>query len=267
MARSFRDYTDDDELDRPDLNKCPDCDCFFADDNCPLCGLPCPEDMKAGNRKPVKKKKRRKRGGEQYRVTFIPWYHSWWFILLMMFFSPFSIVGIVLLITSPHRRGVKQLCIALMLIYAFLSTFGIPLLAGALGLSQTLSNLWTEPVDRSLSQEEYVAACEEVAPEEFYRNPHDYDEKFVTMQLLVVDRIVDQEAYYTGDEFTTYYVCTDGNMTFLIRDCADGTRKNYVAGDLLRIYGEGAGEHALYDMYGNPYDAPRIHAAFLTLVG
>ena len=26
------------ELDRPDLNKCPDCGCFFDGDNCPLCG-------------------------------------------------------------------------------------------------------------------------------------------------------------------------------------------------------------------------------------
>ena len=38
------------ELDRPDLNKCPDCGCFFSSDNCPLCGKPCPEEMRAGNK-------------------------------------------------------------------------------------------------------------------------------------------------------------------------------------------------------------------------
>jgi hypothetical protein len=48
---------DSDEIDRPDLNKCPDCGCFFLQDTCPICGKLCPEEMRAGNRKPVKLKK------------------------------------------------------------------------------------------------------------------------------------------------------------------------------------------------------------------
>ena len=116
MGRLLGSFADEDELDRPDLNKCPDCECFFDGDECPICGKVCPEEYRAGNRKAVKKK--RNKGGTQYRVTFIPWYHSWWFILLMMFFSPFSIAGIVLLLTSPHKKGMKILFVTLMLIYA-----------------------------------------------------------------------------------------------------------------------------------------------------
>ena len=28
----------EDERDYPELNKCPDCETFFASDNCPICG-------------------------------------------------------------------------------------------------------------------------------------------------------------------------------------------------------------------------------------
>ena len=102
MGRMLGAHDPNSEIDRPDLNKCPDCGCFFAQDNCPLCGKLCPEEMRAGNRKPVKKSRVRSGSG---RVTFIEWYHSWWFIILMMIFMP--IAGIVLLITSPHRTRSK----------------------------------------------------------------------------------------------------------------------------------------------------------------
>ena len=38
-----RDYNSN--MDHPDLNKCPDCECFFAGERCPLCGKLCPEEM------------------------------------------------------------------------------------------------------------------------------------------------------------------------------------------------------------------------------
>ena len=53
-------FDSDNNHDRPDLNKCPDCGCFFAQDHCPLCGKLCPEEMRAGNRKAVKPEKRKK---------------------------------------------------------------------------------------------------------------------------------------------------------------------------------------------------------------
>jgi hypothetical protein len=106
MGRMLGAFDNPEELDRPDLNKCPDCECFFAGDNCPLCGKVCPEEMRAGNRKPPKKTKRR-RGSSNRRVTFVEWYHSWWFIIIMLVVMP--IAGIILLFTSPHRTLWKVL--------------------------------------------------------------------------------------------------------------------------------------------------------------
>ena len=114
-----------DELDRPDLNKCPDCLCFFAADNCPLCGKKCPEEMRAGNRAKVKPRKRRHHpnGG---RVTFIAWYHSWLFIILMLCVMP--IVGIILLCTAPYKTLWKIVAVvSLIAVYFIIFIVIIPL--------------------------------------------------------------------------------------------------------------------------------------------
>ncbi|MBQ1846954.1 MAG: hypothetical protein II135_03030, partial [Clostridia bacterium] len=81
MGRLMGAYDIDDDHDIPELNKCPDCQTYFEGDNCPICGKPCPENMKAGNRPAVKQKKRKRPSGDTGRVTFINWYHSWWFII------------------------------------------------------------------------------------------------------------------------------------------------------------------------------------------
>ncbi len=114
MGRMLGAFDPHDELDRPDLNKCPDCGCYFAQLNCPLCGKECPEEMRAGNRKRVKRKK--SRGGSSGRVTFVEWYHSWWFIALMLLWVP--IAGIILLVTSPHKKWLKILLVALCIVYS-----------------------------------------------------------------------------------------------------------------------------------------------------
>ena len=75
MGKLLGVHESDEELDRPDLNKCPDCGCFFAEPYCPLCGKECPEEFRAGNRKPVRRSRRR-RTENPGRVTFIEWYHS-----------------------------------------------------------------------------------------------------------------------------------------------------------------------------------------------
>ena len=121
MGRMLGAFDNPQELDRPDLNKCPDCECFFAGDNCPLCGKVCPEEMRAGNRKPPKKEKRR-RTNSSGRVTFVEWYHSWWCIILAtVFMAP---LGIILMLTSPHRTLWKVLFTTAVV----LIEFGIPAL-------------------------------------------------------------------------------------------------------------------------------------------
>ena len=110
-------YFDDDARDYPELNKCPDCETFFADLNCPLCGKECPEAFRAGNRKPVKVKKQRRRGSE--RVQFVPWYFSTWFIILMLVVQP--IIGLVLMWAGGWRKPAK-IVVTVLLVLAYFSS-------------------------------------------------------------------------------------------------------------------------------------------------
>ena len=129
MGRMLGAFDPNDDLDRPDLNKCPDCGCYFAQLHCPLCGKECPEEMRAGNRKRKKRKKTRR--GSSGRVTFVEWYHSWWFIVLMLLWVPLG--GIILLITSPHKTRLKILLIALCIVYSIVSSNLLFYLMGLLG--------------------------------------------------------------------------------------------------------------------------------------
>lgn len=97
-------FADDTPQDYPELNKCPDCETYFQTPCCPLCGKECPENMRAGNRAPVRVKRSRRRRGNG-RVRFVPWYMSAWFIIAMLIIFP--IVGLILLWQSDWRQGWK----------------------------------------------------------------------------------------------------------------------------------------------------------------
>lgn len=247
---------DSDELDRPDLNKCPDCGCFFASDNCPLCNKPCPEEFRAGNRKAVKKTK--KRNVSNRTVTFINWYHSWWFIILMLFFMP--VVGIILLLSSPHKKSIKIIAAVIAVLYTVVTYFGIgPII-------NNVTNLFDKPVNTSISREEYVALCEEVDAEQYYRNASVYEDKYVSVTLTVKERITNYEAQYSGDKYYTYYICTDesgADFEIFVLDCIQDGSKNFIAGDVITVYGEGAGEVDIYDEEYNTHTAPCINIAYV----
>ena len=250
---------DGEEIDRPDLNKCPDCGCFFAAEKCPLCGKVCPEEFRAGNRKPVKQKK--KRGSSSSRtVTFIEWYHSWWVIILALIFFP--IMGIILLLTSPHKKSLKIGIAAAAIIWGIISYSN---------LIGNIAGMFDKPVDTSLTQEEYVEICDKITAEEFYRSGDEYTDKFVTFKVVIEKRIVVPDAQYNGNKYSIYYVCHDdkGNeFEIIIRDCVQENLKNYLPGDVITIYGEGAGEITLYDYSGDykEHTAPCINVAFIELV-
>ena len=247
------------ELDRPDLNKCPDCECFFAQDECPLCGKICPPEMRAGNRKPPKKEKRRR--DSSGRVTFIEWYHSWWFIILMMFFMP--IVGIILLVTSPHKKSHKITFTAIACVYMIVSTIGIG------NIIAKIVGIWDKPVDTSLTREEYIAECVGVDAEEYYRRADSHKGEFVTMELVVKKKITDADGYYEGMDYITYYLCEDmsGSFTVMIRDCIQDEKIGFVAGDVITVYGEAEGNVTVYDMEYVPHTEPCINVAYAILAG
>lgn len=257
-----KNYDGSENLERADLNKCPDCGCFFAGENCPLCGKPCPEEMKAGKRAPEKAKPAARKYSRARNVEFVSWYHSWWFIILMLILMP--IVGIVLLATSPHKRGHKIIAFIICAIWAVGSYFGI----GSM-IVDKITGLLDPPVNTRLTREEYVDACAEITPIELYRSAESYDEKFISVNLTVIDRIASYEAYWSNDDYVTYYVCKapeGGDYTILVRDCVLDDSQNFLSGDVITVYGEGDGNITVHDMDYNAYTAPCINMAYFELV-
>jgi hypothetical protein len=257
MGRMLGSFADDDELDRPDLNKCPDCDCFFASDTCPLCKKVCPEEMRAGNRKPVKHKKQRRNTGSG-RVTFISWYHRWWFILLMLWFLP--IVGLVLLISSPHEKWKKWLVASIAIIYALLSFVGVGTLING------FTTLFDPPVNTSLSYEEYVERCEEITAEQYYRSFAEYEDKFVKVELKIVEKT--QFSGSTPYAENIHYICTpiDSSDYFIIlQDCLVGSSQVFIAGDIITVYGEGDEFTYTFDQDSKRIEGPCLNMAYAEL--
>ena len=260
MGRLLGSHDDGGELDRPDLNRCPECGSYFAPtaEYCPICGAYCPEESRAGNRKPVKAKKQTFSRASS-RVTFVEWYHSWWFIALAMFFMP--LIGIVLLITSPHKTKHKLIFVAAAVLYTVLVSWGVGgMLIGMLrGMEQ--------PVDMSLARAEYVAACEVVDAETYYRMADAYREQKVAVTLTVRQVITDVGGAYPNGNYPQYYLCSDAGQTFsvLVHDCIREDRMNLLPGDTVTFWGEGAGNVTVTDAQYSTYTSPAINAAFAVM--
>ena len=260
MGRMLGAFDNPEELDRPDLNKCPDCECFFAGDSCPICGKVCPEEMRAGNRMPPKREKKR-RSRSSGRVTFIEWYHSWWFIALMTFFMP--IVGIILLATSPYEKRKKVTFIVLACVYWLISWIGLGTIIN------TVSEIINPPVIVTVSEEEYVARCEGVSAEEIWRSPKAYKDKCVKITVEISSTFEDVDSYSLLGKYNRYYVCriNGTDKYILIRNCILGGEDNFNVGDTVTFYGEGAGMKTVYDFNYDEYNAPCVNAAYADLIG
>jgi hypothetical protein len=177
----------------------------------------------------------------------------------MMFFFP--IVGIVLLITSPHDRSKKILFVTIAAIYLVLSTFGIgTIISGVAGI-------FDKPVDTSLSKEDYIAACEEMSAEAYYRSAETYEDKFITIQLRVVSRV----EYYDGllgVSEDAYYLCEavgGSSYKIIVRDCLVDAKQNFIGGDIITLYGEGDENIFVYGL-GEDYtewEGPCINMAYV----
>lgn len=234
MGRMLGAFDPEDDLDRPDLNKCPDCGCYFATDACPLCGKECPPDMRAGVRAaPKKKRKHTNTGG---RVQFIPWYHSWWFILIMTLWMP--PVGFVLFLTSPYRTRWKVIFCVVGALYTFFFYFGM----GEILLNGCADESY---INTDLSEEEYKATCEAVEPEDYYRSGA--TEGYFTMELTVVRCIASIDVYEAP-----YYLCRDPrnpSVELLLLDCREGDARRLLSGDRITVWGQACvdGDMAVYD--------------------
>ena len=262
MGRFIGSFMDDEDLDRPDLNKCPDCECYFPQDTCPLCGKVCPEEMRAGNRKKAKKKKNSGRNGRSNTVQYIDWYHRWWFIILMLIIFPF--IGILLLISSPNKKSVKLTIVAVALVYGILSSIGIG------NIISSFNRATEKPVNESLSYEEYVTECDALSGEAYFRVADSYKGQYVKMMLTVKSSFTDYNGYYNKGKYPDYYICDYkvGEKTFeiLVRDCNQGDSIKLNKGDVVTVYGECAGNVELNTMEMALIQGACINAAYINLM-
>ncbi len=264
MGRMLGAFDDSDSIDRLDLNKCPDCACFFAQDECPLCGKVCPEDMRAGTRKPEKKKKNN--GYYSGKVTFVEWNHSCWFILITLFIFPF--VSVILASTAPYKKPFKPILIAVTVIMTVLTYTGL----GSF-VYYSLSDLTDpQPVNTELSREEYETECVLTDGEAFYRNSDTYKGDYVCVELKVTKIIAGYPFTDSAEHgYSTLYVCQKPDasaFTVLVQNCLIGTQPNLAVGDTVTFYGQGAGTLTVYDETDpqyTTYSMPALYAAYLTI--
>ena len=261
MAKNYGRY-ETEVVDYPDLNKCPDCETFFAADCCPICGKSCPEEMRAGNRKAVKPKKKKRRRGNTDRVQFVPWYFSNIFIIAMLILSP--IIGLILTWQGPWRRGWKIFA-TLALIFPYV---GGLLIALIISLVASLVGGGGElPVNLDLPKEAYVEQCQGVDVETLYREADARIDEYVTL-TLTVDGIWNDES--DDGEYTVYLEChatdADGReWRFLVRDWRQSDRINLAVGDRITVWGQVGGNVTIYNYTAGKLTSPCIHMLYVTL--
>lgn len=259
MGANLGFFAEDRERDFPELNKCPDCETFFAEANCPLCGKECPEEFRAGNRKPIKQKKHRRTSGNG-RVQFVPWYYSAWFIVLMLIFVP--IVGLILMWNSHWKTHWKAIVTgALIFFYLFGGILGGIIMNLIYGF-----NDFEQPINLELSESDYRAACVDPDVEAIYRNCDANIRKYVRMELTVGE-LADTYYYASEDVYgeANVYLCYvqngDIKLEFFVADYRQENLTRLAVGDKITVCGEVAGEISS----GNLSKRPAIYARFIDL--
>ena len=255
-------FAEDRERDFPELNKCPDCETFFADECCPLCGKACPEEFRAGNRKPIKQKKHRRASGNG-RVQFVPWYHTVWFIVAMLIIQP--IIGLILTWTGVWKTRWKVI-VTLLVILPYV------LLVGS-GFIFAMIDSYSDPVipvNLELSEPDYRAACAEPDAEALYRNSQDYVGNFVQMELTVAEVLSPYYFDSVGDYWeANVYLCQvqDGDITleFVVVDYRQENLTRLAVGDKITAFGEVAGEVEVTLNNGNLFERTTVYARFIDL--
>ena len=259
MSANLGFFAEDRERDFPELNKCPDCETFFVDANCPLCGKECPEEFRAGNRKPIKAKKHRRSSGNG-RVQFVPWYHSAWFIALMFFTVP--ILGFILMWSSHWKTHWKIIItVAILLPYLIMAIFGI--VVQFTGKLHAPTNL---PINLEMSESDYRETCHKIDAEALYRNSKEYVGEYVAMECTVDEAA--SNGYYTDDDeyfIANVYLCRvqleEKTLEFFVVDYRQTNKVRLAVGDKITVWGEVAGEVE----NGDSVKLPAIYARFIDL--
>ena len=225
---------DNNDNDIPELNKCPDCGAFFEGDICPVCKKVCPEEMKAGNRKPPKKRRRREKSN--YRSVPTDLFHQTWFIIIALCIS--KLVGIVLVWTSDWKKWVKVVVtvIAVFGIYIYY-ILGMLIMNGGniFHPDDTTPTCYIYDTSDSESEEDYKSQCRTVSYSQLMRDPGSCSGLYITGEYTVVKRTEGLEA--RSNRFGDFIFASDGDghifAFFDRRDKGPGV----VPGDRITVYG------------------------------
>ena len=146
-------------------------------------------------------------------------------------------------------------------IYLVLSTFGIGTIISG------VANLFDNPVDTSLSKEDYIASCEEMSAESFYRAADASEDKFLCIKLKVIERVEYVDDFYNSSR-DAYYLCEapeGSSYKIIVRDCLIDSKQNFIGGDVITIYGEADERIFVYGL-GEDYtewEGPCINMAYV----
>ncbi len=249
---------DDDDNDIPELNKCPACGAFFEGDVCPICKTVCPEEMKAGNRKPPSKNSKKKKKGKRigYKVP-LPLYQRTWFIVVALFVS--KLVGIILVWTSDWKKWVK-------VIVTILALFGTYLYFILFSFIQGLFYKPSVPVyvDTSISESQYREKCTDSDYSALMRYPDKYAYRYIGEEFTVI-KVTEgyEERYGTYGDFI---LCndTEGNG-YVLFDCRTGRRAGILAGDTIRAFGQ-FGYVKAVSAIGDHMKYPVVYTAYIDTI-
>lgn len=173
----------------------------------------------------------------------------------------FPIAGIILLVTSPHKTWKKIIFVAIAIVYTVLSTIGIGTIISK------FTDIWDSPVNESLTKEEYISRCADVTVEQICRSSDGYEDNFVCVKVKIVKKVTYVDDFYNEKDYVCY-VCEeeDGSRYQLIlRDCLLEDQQKFIEGDVITVWGEGAGECRAYDSEYHEWTAPCLNMAYVSV--
>lgn len=251
---------DNDDNDIPELNKCPECGAFFDGDICPICKTVCPEEMKAGNRKPQKKRKRREKSN--YRSVPTDLYHQTWFIIIALCIS--KLVGLVLVWTSDWKKWVK-------VVVTIVAVFGIylyyPLSMLIMGGIETqfpydTPTEYVYDTSDTEAEEVYKGKCQPISYSDLMRSSDFYLGNYLTGKYTVVKITEGYESM--TNRYGDYIFASDGEgHIFAFFDRRNGGQ-GIVPGDSITVYGRFFGISAI-EGSGDNQKYPKAFAGYIDI--
>ena len=116
-----------------------------------------------------------------------------------------------------------------------------------------------------MTKEEYIAKCETVSAEEFYRMSDRYEDRFVCVTMRVITRVTYMDQFYNEKDYVCYLCEGEDGEEFriVVRDCLQENPQKFIKGDVITVYGEGAAECEVYDSEYNAVTAPCLNMAYV----